>query len=256
MLIWDTGEYSILEYRQTPPESGTDAEDVDDGASENNCNLLSDSEKLHQAFQQRKIRLQLHGTRLPPDYTLAIRMSRDHVKMEQPHRPARRRRRRDPKSKSRRTPDTSDSDDRDSLRGTGRLEKVESLHRTASPPAKSEPIEAEKYTASDGDSETIRLSNAYTGATNNIGSIHQRKWYLSLDRHTSGFVPRRSTSTRTRRWERKRDDNGVLHGFEKFWVMGRDEERSVLTGRLAKDIMEDEGVVGYIPRGLWRPVTE
>ena len=38
--------------------------------------------------------------------------------------------------------------------------------------------------------------------------------------------------------------------------MGREVERSVVTGRLASEILEDEGVEGYVPRGLWRPVVE
>jgi hypothetical protein len=36
--------------------------------------------------------------------------------------------------------------------------------------------------------------------------------------------------------------------------MGRDVERGLGTGRLAKNIMKD-GMEGYVPRGLWRPVV-
>jgi hypothetical protein len=132
---------------------------------------------------------------------------------------------------------------------------VESLHRTASPPRKAE-NEEDAHAASEEESEAIRLTNAYTGATNDIGSVHQRKWYLSMDRASSGFVPVRDRRTGAKTWTRKGGPDGTLRGFEKFWVMGRDVERSVVTGRLANDIMKDEGVEGYVPRGLWRPVTE
>lgn len=100
------------------------------------------------------------------------------------------------------------------------------------------------------------MTNAYAGATNNIGSVYQRKWYLSMDRASSGFSLVRDKRTGIRTWRRTRGPDGTTYGFEKFWVMGREVERSVVTGRLAKDIMEDEGVEGYVPRGLWRPVME
>ena len=54
----------------------------------------------------------------------------------------------------------------------------------------------------------------------------------------------------------KCDNGGRPTGFEPFHVLGRDVERSIITGRLARDILLDEGVEGYIPRGRWRGVTE
>jgi len=109
--------------------------------------------------------------------------------------------------------------------------------------------------ASDGEAaadqdEQIRRNNAYPGATNTIGSIHQRQWFLSLDRVSSGFVREAG------RWVRKTSDDGMLEGFETFFVRGRDVERSVVTGRLAEDVMADEGVKGYMGRKMWRPITE
>ena len=251
MLIWDTGEYSILPYRDSPVDS--DEESIADGSGKS---TLKDSEKLHQAFQQRKIRLRLHGTRLPSGYTLAIRADKDHFPTEQPKKPARKRRRKDPVSALRQKVETSSSEASDTDLPQLRRKDVESLHRTASPPRKAGTVDEDTHAASEEESENIRLTNAYTGATNDIGSIHQRKWYLSMDRASSGFVPVRDKRTGTRTWTRKRGRDGTLQGFERFWVMGRDVERSVVTGRLAKDVMEDEGVEGYIPRGLWRPVTE
>ena len=106
--------------------------------------------------------------------------------------------------------------------------------------------------------EEVRLTNSYPGATNNIGSIHQRRWYLSMDRYASGFCPlrieNRSQGGR-RMWTRRKDGESVL-GFEPFYVMGRDLERSVVTGRTADEVMADEGVQGFVGRKGWRPVTE
>ncbi|KAL2755088.1 hypothetical protein ACRALDRAFT_1064811, partial [Sodiomyces alcalophilus JCM 7366] len=38
------------------------------------------------------------------------------------------------------------------------------------------------------ESAQVRATNAYPGAENSIGSVHQRKWFLSLDRAACGFV--------------------------------------------------------------------
>jgi hypothetical protein len=250
MLIWDTGEYSVLPYRDSPIES-----DVESGSEEGGSSTLTDSDRLHQAFQKRKIRLRLHGTRLPAGYTLAIRADKDYFPTEQPKKPARKRRRKNSKAPSQQILETSSSATSDIDEPQLRRKHIESLHRTASPPRKLETAE-DGHAASEEESEAIRLTNAYTGATNDIGSVHQRKWYLSMDRASSGFVPARDRKTGIKTWIRKRGLDGTLRGFKKFWVMGRDVEPSVVTGRLAKDIMKDEGVEGYVPRGLWRPVTE
>jgi hypothetical protein len=240
----------VLSYRDSPMDS-----DVESGGDEARSSTLTDSEKLHQAFQQRKIRLRLHGTRLPAGYTLAVRADKDNFPTEQPKKPVRKRRRKDLRSARRQILETSSSEASDSDQPQLRRKDVESLHRTASPPRKLDTNE-DAHAASEEESETIRLTNAYTGATNDIGSVHQRKWYLSMDRASSGFVPVRDRRTGIKTWTRKREPDGALHGFEIFWVMGRDMERSVVTGRLAEDIMKDEGVEGYVPRGLWRPVTQ
>ena len=95
--------------------------------------------------------------------------------------------------------------------------------------------------------EEVRRTNAYPGATNNIGSIHQRRWYLSMDRPSSGFKPLRiieSNGGSRREWVR-RQEGGQSLGFEPFYVMGRDVERSVVTGRTAGDLMTDENVESF-----------
>ena len=92
----------------------------------------------------------------------------------------------------------------------------------------------------------MRLHNAYPGATNSIGSIHQRRWFLSMDRRASGFVPVGTGEGGRRRWV----------GDRGFLVRGRDVERSVLTGRNAEEVMCDEGVRGFVGRRGWRAVVE
>ncbi|OCT54345.1 hypothetical protein CLCR_00825 [Cladophialophora carrionii] len=111
---------------------------------------------------------------------------------------------------------------------------------------------------------TIRQSNAYPGATNTINSIHQRKWFLSLDRAACGFRPTNEFAFGRRVWERPRltgtDTSGEpksdVGGFKPFYVRGREVETSVLTGRLAADVARDEGLVGYKPRGGWKGITD
>lgn len=104
------------------------------------------------------------------------------------------------------------------------------------------------------ESERVRLTNAYPGATNSINSIHQRIWYLSMDRLASGFVPS-SDKDGTKVWVRKQEGDD-LAGFEPFFVKGKEVERSVVTGRLSAEILHDEGVEGYVGRKGWRPVLE
>lgn len=257
MLIWDTGEYSVLPYRAPNISPRTDDSDSSQPTEENV--RLSESEKLAKAFGQRKVRLRLHGTRLPKGYTISLRLTQDNFKDVQPRRPSRRRRRTDPRrQKKQNVETTSDTDGSSStIAGEGK-NHLASLAKTASPPPKKSGDYGDKVIAlaSEDEDETIRLNNAYTGATNSIGSIHQRRWYLSLDRENSGFVPDGRRQDGPKRWVRRQGGDGEFKGFSKFIVMGRDHERSVVTGRLAKDVLKDEGVEGYVPRGLWRPVTE
>ena len=79
-----------------------------------------------------------------------------------------------------------------------------------------------------------------------------------MDRHSSGFRPL-STGKRNdvakREWARRKD-GGELQGFDPFFVMGREVERSVVTGRTADEVMADEGVEGFVGRKGWRAVME
>lgn len=49
--------------------------------------------------------------------------------------------------------------------------------------------------------------------------------------------------------EGKRDDGG-------FMVLGREVERSIVTGRTAEKVMRDEGVEGFVGRRGWMAVVE
>jgi len=216
MLIWDTGVYSILPYRESPPYSD---DEPDISAYHGEKQLTegpSHSEKLHAAFAQRKIRLRLHGTRLPKDYTLGIWMARHNFRSTQPAQPRRRRRRRTPALQ------TSDSESPGPPSPRMLKKDVRSLHRLATPPPKTECKDTLLTAlASEEESETIRRTNAYPGATNDIGSIHQRTWYLSLHRRSSGFSPIRDQATPSTRWVQRRDTHGNFRCFDKFWALGR-----------------------------------
>lgn len=264
LLIWDTGEYEMLPYRENT-EQLTDDElsSVSDEDSRPSSNL-SDSEKLHAAFRdvgiyffpfiaprvlklaQRKIRIRLHGTRLPPDYTLSIRLLTSENRHKQPAKPSRKRRRQPSGARhsAQETPPTSDLDD----------EEVPDSH----PSSIDVSISALEREIAEQEDEEVRLTNTYPGATNSIGSIHQRRWYLSMDRYASGFCPLRM-ETRSKRgkrtWTRRMEHQRLL-GFEPFLVMGRETERSVVTGRTADEVMADERVRNFVGRKGWRPVTE
>ena len=254
MLIWDTGEYTVLPGHDTPRDSGTETDDTDDDM-ETGKPEPSEITKLCEGFQNRKLRLRLDGTRLPSGYTILLRMSSENFRSEQPKRPSRRRRQKIPKPE---TPQYASSDSETPLTNAtvSRHRHIESIHRTASPSINSRDPNGEEQVAPYEESELVRLTNASPGATNSVRSVHQRKWYLSMDRKASGFSLVRDHDTGAKKWARRRRSDGSLAGFEGFGVLGRDSERSMVTGRLAKDILEDEKVEGYVPRCFWRPVTE
>ena len=211
------------------------------------------------SVKKRKIRLRLHGTRLPPNYTLSLRLLASHNRHSQPSPPARRKRRRDDPGlrdhhhhQRADTPCSSDEQgvELDDHSNDATAPNTTTLNSTTAPP----PAQPEPPTENPSDAQ-IRLSNAYPGAINSIHSIHQRRWYLSLDRHSSGFA-RLAESDGAKRWVRRRDEEGRLGGFETFFVRGREVERSVVTGRMGGDVLGDEGVEGFVGRKGWRAVVE
>ncbi|KOS42226.1 hypothetical protein ACN38_g6876 [Penicillium nordicum] len=212
---------------------------------------ISDSAKLREAFQNRKIRLRLHGTRLPKDYTIILRMDKT-TDFARPirHGPKRRRQSR---PRVPQAPLTSDSGSPSPPSSKQNL-RVDPTPQRCQSESQNSPTKAhvdDTYTA---DME-IQINNAYPGSSNTIGSIHQRRWYLSLDRESSGFEPTVNAGElkekgRKKRWTPKL----VGQGFEPFYVHGPDSERSVITGRLGRDVLDDEAVEEFVPRRGWRPV--
>ena len=210
-------------------------EDLSDADDEHGQTSLSHSEQLFKDFQSRHIHLRLHGSRLPPDYTIALRRSaNDKVK---PHsgRPNSKRRRIDPTEPAslakRRGAPADSGDEEDNA-------EQASVDLTS--------VDVALASESEQEDATIRANNAYTGATNTIGSIHQRYWFVTLDRKYSGFYKARSGPD-VGRW---------IGPWEPFFVRGREVERCLVTGRLAEEVMEDEGVQNFVARKSWRPIME
>lgn len=194
---------------------------------------------------KRKFRIRLHGSRLPPGYTLSVRLHTSNNRHEQPKKPVRKRRRKASETGNRRgqkSPNTSDTES-EKLPDAVLVPTTVDASKTA--------YERELEEQED---EKVRLTNAYPGATNSINSIHQRKWYLSMDRLASGFTCR-TKNDGTKEWVR-RGEGDTLWGFEPFFVRGRDYETSVVTGRTADEVMRDEGVEGFTGRKGWRAVME
>jgi hypothetical protein len=104
----------------------------------------------------------------------------------------------------------------------------------------------------------VRRTNAYPGADNTIGSVHQRRWFMSLDRVGSGLVKQRQGGRVT--WIRDvnvppegGDDDSNRWTFP-FFIRGSEHERSIVTGRLGNEVLKDEGVTDFSNRKGWRPI--
>lgn len=276
LLIWDTGEYEVLESSsksRRAPETSDEEDDVDSSSEKpqfrdslSRIQGASDSEKLIQAFRKRHIRLRLHGTRLPKGYTMLLRLpSANNTDGSRTKKPRYKRRKKAPGVGNPRTAhgDSTDSE----LGASGDASKSQSpeLHSTqAHLDGGKEADEAAAASGGEDEDEVIRATNAYPGARNTIGSVHQRRWLLSLDMPNSGFV----RSEKNGKWVRSLriceggDENGDETrqesgtGWEPFYVRGREHERSVVTGRRAAEIMADEGVERYVGRKMWRPIME
>lgn len=234
LLIWDTGEYETLPYREKRKVPTTDDELSDDGG-ESKTDMRSDSERLFSAFQAMHIRLRLHGRRLPPGYAISLRLSKSDDRERQPGRPRRKRRRTEPTKATKQA--------KTSLSNSG-----EDVSDEETPETRAGDYTAgeEAAVASDAEEDAaIRANNAYTGASNTVGSVHQRHWFLTLDRTTSGFRKARSGP----------DGGRWIGPWDPFLVMGRDFERSVVTRRLADDAMADAGVEKFMGRKMWMPIT-
>ncbi|KAK7518886.1 DNA polymerase ligase-domain-containing protein [Phyllosticta citriasiana] len=280
LLIWDTGEYEVLD--RPSPTAG----DETDSSTSSSDDLEStraeaaqqpQNERLIDAFQKSRITLRLHGTRLPPNYTInmwlpsANRNPRGAKKNRPTQQTIRRRRLRrsnrhttlhhhenstrtstsmprppppsiDPDS------DSSDSSDPGALAADQEDADEEALNKC------DDDDDGEEAAAA------IRAANAYTGATNSIGSVQSRQWYVSLNKALSGLPFPSSTSSCSlspAKSTKKRNDEewGWRDAGGAFLVHGPEIERSVVTGRLAADVMADEGVAaGFVPRRGWRAI--
>lgn len=272
LLVWDTGSYEVLPPRPSNKHAPADSQEwsSDDGGGEQDAwgGQLSQQEKLAAAFSSRKIRLRLNGSRLPRGYAVNLRLTKDEdaAGRAKAARPAGTRKRgRGRKAPAKKAPQaSSDSDGSDPDMGPGRGEDGEEEYNDGSTAASkdAEGISGMDRELRELEDAEVRRANAYPGATNSIGSVHQRKWFLSLDREECGFV--RTKKDGRVWWEQRQDlpedddeqvdelDQGRLQW--PFYVRGPDHERSVVTGRLGAEILRDEGVVGYVGRKGWKPI--
>ncbi|EMC98795.1 hypothetical protein BAUCODRAFT_129101 [Baudoinia panamericana UAMH 10762] len=234
LLIWDTGEYEVLESRTRQTHNTDDEHSGGDDQPERAAE--SQNGRLRVAFQSRHIHLRLNGARLPPGYTIALRLPSQNDAGKQPRR---KRRRLEPGSavESTKRHLASFKDDDDSGSDNDQSETASIMTSN---------VDAAMASESEGEDATIRANNAYPGATNSIGSLHQRHWLLRLDLGNSGFSKARSGN----------DEGRWIGPWTPFFVRGRDYERSVVTGRLADDVMADEDVDMFVGRKMWRPILE
>jgi hypothetical protein len=238
LLIWDTGTYEVLPRKKggrnrkgIPSPQTTDDEETELDSDEETSRkptrttgIEQENDKLITAFQTRYIRLRLHGTRLPKNYTIIMRLPTNEIIQ---HPTVRRKSRHKPSVNKVKPQSDSEAEDQTDLQNPMSVPR--------------EDID----TDTDEDAQT-RATNAYPGSANDIGSIHQRHWFMQLDRQNSGFVVD-DTGGGKGRWVRGPDGSG----FEPFLVRGRDYERSVVTGRLAREVESDQGVYNFVGRAGW-----
>ncbi|KAF0320213.1 ABC1 domain containing protein [Colletotrichum asianum] len=258
LVVWDCGRYEVLERgRPGPgddPESGREDGDEEEreGEESGGGGGMTEQEKLARAFGRRKILVRLHGQRLPRGYVLNLRLTKreDFEGRRRSEgllgRPGRKRRRRGGPGRGKVVVETSSEGEGEDEEGAG----VVPDHVDGDGDGDKELTGVERELREMED-EGVRMTNAYQGAENSVGSVYQRRWYLSLDRAASGFVKRRG------KWVRKHDDEEVDDEGRlryPFYVRGVEVERSVVTGRLGSEVLKDEGVVGFVRRNGWKPV--
>ncbi|KAF5537183.1 abc1 containing protein [Fusarium mexicanum] len=247
LLIWDTGTYSILP-RQS--KHAPTADPSSPTSSPGPSSAPTQQALLHAAFQNCKIRIRLHGSRLPDPYVLNLRLTRseDVAGRARSGKTPRKRRRRHAKVETQ--PETSDEDSEG--------DTSEDVPSNTDAGTNADDLSAMEREIRELEDEEVRRTNAYPGASNTIGSVHQRRWYLSLDRPACGFVEERIKNRSVWKLEdgtktkNKQSNDGRLS--YPFYVRGPDHERSVLTGRLGADILQDECVDKFVQRQGWKPV--
>ncbi|KAA8614496.1 LigD-N domain-containing protein [Pyrenophora tritici-repentis] len=151
LLIWDTGTYSVLP--RTKKKSRTPSpQTTDDEVTETD----SDTDEI------RKVQHSKHAT-FDCGYTVILRLPSNEI-TKRPT--ARRKSRQKTSQRSSSVPPTISSDDDSEL-----SEQSDQIQKAAQ----------DVDTDTEEDTQT-RANNAYPGSTNDIGSIHQRHWFLQLDR--------------------------------------------------------------------------
>lgn len=281
LIVWDTGEYEVLPPRRRdnagsrrgrykhnnarppPPSSSESESDADVGGDGSSWAALTQQQKLARVFATRKIRLKLNGTRLPRTYVLNIRLTQDEdvagrAKAANVGKKPRRRRRRGAQAKPAPKPTGPETSDSDASAKEAEEEAPEEEYNDGTAGKSAAGLSEMEKELRELEDEEVRRTNAYVGAVNTIGSVHQRKWFLSLEREACGFV---KTKRDGRVWWERKDEQGkrTEDGDENrlkwpFYVRGPEYERSVVTGRLGKDVLKDEGVEGYVGRKGWRPI--
>ncbi|KXH49201.1 hypothetical protein CSIM01_12148 [Colletotrichum simmondsii] len=286
LVVWDCGWFEVLGRGgpEVDPDSGSDDgedEEEEDGDGDGG---MTEQDKLARAFAERKIRVRLHGSRLPERYVLNLRLTKGEdaegrrKSARAMGRPVRKRRRGGGGKKMKKNEVVETSSDGESDEdgdgdvvpdplGGGR----DDGNDDGDGEGKEKELSAVEREIREVEDDFVRRTNAYRGAENSVGSVYQRRWYLSLDREACGFE-RRSIGGR-RVWVLKDGGGGVSGqvneegGSRKkgdvnesgrlsfpFYVRGPDVERSVVTGRRGDEVLRDEGAEGFVRRKGWRPV--
>lgn len=273
LIIWDTGTYSVLPRRSkhAPPEDPSSPPGSPHSSSSSNSKQHTPTAQslLHAAFQNRKIRLRLHGTKLPDPYVINIRLTKTEDaagRSRSSKTPRTRRRGRTTKSRPADPESTSsDSDEYENDMEESATDEPQARAGTNDTPSLSE---ARRKLQQEEDAQ-VRLNNAYVGASNTIGSVYQRRWYLSLDRRACGFTEKKRHGRSV--WEKLLPDTAPKDPSDDleadveesscrlsfpFYVCGPQFEQSVVTGRLGEEVLRDEGVTTFVPRKGWTPVMK
>ncbi|KAF4462813.1 ABC1 domain containing [Fusarium albosuccineum] len=260
LLIWDTGTYTILP-RKSKHSPSSDPSSPPSSPSSPSSSTPTPQALLYAAFQNRNIRIRLHGSRLPDPYVLNLRLtkSEDIAGRARSGRTPRTRRLRRGGGAMQPQPETSDEEETDT-------DDEEDVPGNPDAGTNVESLSVMERELRELEDEEVRQTNAYSGASNTIGSVHQRRWYLSLDRPACGFVERRTKGRSV--WEMDKDaqdqksvadqalDGSAVRLSYPFYVRGPEHERSVVTGRHGANILKDEGVDDFVQRKGWKPVLK